>query len=890
LNFHVIQKRLLKIVLTVVSYPRTTLLVCGIVLAGCVILALTRLQSSADEDKLFSPAVPFFKAFLDFEEKFPENEALYVLLEPSNPAAPPVLGRWTRLADKITDRLNLLHPYVKHARARTASSELGPYELLFADSDSLPQYLQDARTDLLPMVRLWAVQTPSPPMRRLMTALMLREADESTGRVVKALAESWSATVRGDGPPTIPDLEQIDAEDPGDLGYEYVTDQTDPNNHLLLIEVFLKDDDSPDAVAKQVDAVRQATAETAGSFPDFHVAVTGRPALDADEMRTTDIDSTRAEVVALAVIFIGLALTLRSIWLATAAEISLAVAIGWTFGWATVSVGQLNLLSMVFLITLIGIGMDYLVQILTRYRREARRYERPTAVWARVFQHVSAPICTACLGAAGAFLVSIFTTFRGAAELGIIAGGGLLLCLASGYTILPALLTLFPPKLSRIDPEDRYNAPPPRRSVPRRLISPAVFVLALAVVLPFARRTYFNPNLLDMQAKNLESVALVRKLQTWSSVAISPDLNKLRQVREAVTTSPYVARTSSILSAYDNLDWLKKHQSEFPKIERVKPADVTVADLASMAATARILAVRFGGDTGEALRKFADSLPAGSVTAARELTLWQKQFGDELRNLLGQFTPPPLDVAKLPGDLRGHLVSADGQYALYIEPRENLWQRGPLEQFVTDVQRRVDQQVPDGPAITGIAPDIYFTTQSIETAFYKATTYALVLVFVLVLLDLRNLGQTLLTVSVLALGLPMLVGLMGLLGINWNFANFFGVPILIGAGHEYGVFLMHRYREARSDSRRVWTRWDVSDRALLLCAYVTTSSFGFFWFLGHHEGLKSLGLVMALGTACIYLAALLVVRPLLKWRIERASQLINSAGHSTDKSLTMNVV
>jgi len=107
----------------------------------------------------------------------------------------------------------------------------------------------------------------------------------------------------------------------------------------------------------------------------------------------------------------------------------------------------------------------------------------------------------------------------------------------------------------------------------------------------------------------------------------------------------------------------------------------------------------------------------------------------------------------------------------------------------------------------------------------------------------------------------MLIGLMGLFNIKWNFANFFGLPILIGAGHEYGVFMMHRYREVLHDPRRVWLSWDVSDRALLLCAFVTTSSFAFFWALGHHEGLKSLGLVMALGTACIYLAAILVVRP-----------------------------
>src|SRR5437867_3116410 len=108
----------------------------------------------------------------------------------------------------------------------------------------------------------------------------------------------------------------------------------------------------------------------------------------------------------------------------------------------------------------------------------------------------------------------------------------------------------------------------------------------------------------------------------------------------------------------------------------------------------------------------------------------------------------------------------------------------------------------------------------------------------------------------------MLVAIMGWLNIDWNFANFFALPILIGAGHEYGVFMMHRYLEVLHNPRRVWRHWDVSDRALLLCGFVTSSSFGFFWAIGHHRGLKSLGLVMCLGTACIYLATVMVVRPL----------------------------
>ena len=102
------------------------------------------------------------------------------------------------------------------------------------------------------------------------------------------------------------------------------------------------------------------------------------------------------------------------------------------------------------------------------------------------------------------------------------------------------------------------------------------------------------------------------------------------------------------------------------------------------------------------------------------------------------------------------------------------------------------------------------------------------IILLLVLIDLRRLDQTLLAVSVLALGLPMLVGLMGYFHVPWNFANFFGLPILIGAGHEYGVFMVHRYREACHDPRRAWRWWDASDRALLLCAYVTSSSFRIF--------------------------------------------------------------
>ncbi|MEI8194893.1 MAG: MMPL family transporter, partial [Phycisphaerae bacterium] len=706
------------------------------------------------------------------------------------------------------------------------------------------------------------------------------------------------------------ELAELGAATPLDLGYSYLPDDSDHSRHVLLIAVYHREDfKSLTAISETVEAIRAAVAQAAAAYPEFKVGVTGRPALDADEMRTSDRDTNIAEIIAISVVFVGLVLMLRSVWIALVAEISLAVGIGWTFGWATITVGELNLLSLVFVIALIGIGMDYLIQILTRYRREATRYVRQQAIWARVFRYVSPPILTACLGASGAFLVSALTDFRGAADLGIIAGGGLLLCLLSGYTVLPAILVLWPPKLKAVAAENRYGD---KHSQPRtgwwHLTLPVTWVLLCLAGIPFMLKAEFDPNLLHMQAQNLESVQLVRKLQTWYGVVLSDDLDQLRQVRKSLAGAETVASTDSLLVPLDNQNWIAAHPESVPQIDWRQPPLMNVDEALQVAAAAEALGRNLDKlsqkpspqnsayrDAAAPLHCLAEvirnqlapkpepnSAPQAATLAA--LNRWQQDFVALVHTAVSQLPPPPLAITELPRSMAGHYVSVDPKtahvtYALYIYPKKNLWNRAPLEAFVKEVENRI-ATVPALPGreklrVTGIASNIYHSTAAIEHAFYLATAYALALIFILVLIDLRRIGQTLLAISVLALGLPMLVALMGYFGISWNFANFFGLPILIGAGHEYGVFMVHRYREVLHNPRRVWRFWDVSDRALLLCAFVTSSSFGFL-IMGEHRGIRSLGLVMALGSACIYLATIMVVRPLLIWRLERKGVYTNS--------------
>ncbi|MCC6423043.1 MAG: MMPL family transporter [Phycisphaerales bacterium] len=878
-----VQRRLMTAVLMVVKYPKLTLGVAGVVLAVCVAAAVMRLSISTDQNKLFSPDVKFFGDYLKFVEKFPENEAIYVLIEPAGGGQSPAFDRWTSLADAIDGALRPLD-VVDSVESRVHPQDLGNQALLFEDHEMLEADLAGYRQ----FAQLLGSLVGEPGVDRVLLgsavterfyALMAAAPADEAAPLVQLVSESLLSALRNPSQPVdrfMPEFSSLEQGDPRRQGYAYLPDESDPTGqrHILLVTVHhVMRFDSLTAISQTVGKIRRTVEEVAKSYPEFHVALTGRPVLEADEMSTTDRDTHRAEIVALTCVFIGLVVMLRSLWLALAAELALGVGIGWTFGWATISIGELNLLSLVFVIALIGIGMDYLVQILTRYRREAQRYPRAQAVWARVFRYVSPPISTACLGAAGAFGVAIFTDFRGAADLGVIAGGGLLLCLAAGYTVLPAMLVLFPVKVNLKHPGRRYepDEPPPRSW--RRLVWPAVWALGLAAMIPFMLRTDFDPNLLNLQAQNLESVRMIRKLQTWSSVVLSKDLSVLQEVRQSLAGATTVAGTESILDAYDNRDWLIEHQKEIPVIQWATPSPLKSDELPRLADRVEKVKDKLQGKpAAQTLSQLMEVLRTDSPMVRRELAdrinQWQTVLVGTLKELAGQFTPPLPDVDRLPPQLRNHLRAEDGTYALYIYPREQLWHSQPLGRFVREVESRV-AAVPGHPDVTGIASNIYHSTASIENSFYKSTAYALALIVILVFIDMKSLSQTMLAVSVLALGLPMLIGIMGLFDVKWNFANFFGLPILIGAGHEYGVFMVHRYREVLHNPRRVWKRWDVSDQALLLCAFITSSSFGFFWLLGHHEGLKSLGWVMAVGTGCIYLATVLVVRPLLKWRLGR---------------------
>ena len=197
---------------------------------------------------------------------------------------------------------------------------------------------------------------------------------------------------------------------------------------------------SDDLNGEAIERLRQLIKQTQEEVPGVNVGLTGEPVLDYDQMRQSQKDITLASIVSLvlcALIFIyGYNETGRPI----KATFCLVIGLAYTLAFTTLTVGHLNILTITFVPMLIGLAIDFGVHLITRYEEELRHGKTAEAAMTKAMVFTGQGIFTGALTTAGAFLAMAFTHFRGIQEMGVICGGGLLLCFVPMMTLLPALL------------------------------------------------------------------------------------------------------------------------------------------------------------------------------------------------------------------------------------------------------------------------------------------------------------------------------------------------------------------------------------------------------------------------------------------------------------------
>ncbi len=662
------------------------------------------------------------------------------------------------------------------------------------------------------------------------------------------------------------------------------------NGRMFLLLVHPRGPgDGPSPHEATVAKLRRILAEVAQQNPDVRISLTGEPVLDLDEMLQSQRDATWATLLTLVLIGLLFAFSFHEIWRPVLATVCLMLIVALSMGWATLAVGHLNLITVTFAVMILGLSVDLGIQIIARYEEElARGVERCAAMRAAIEQ-TGPSIITAALTNAAAFLAMGLSGFRGVIELGVIAAGGMVLALGVMLFVLPALIIAVRPRQESTFIPARVAA----RWFGRQLHRHPWLIVALCTIVTGVAgwgmtRVRFDYNVLNLQSRGLESVEVEKRLlgsdahSTIFAAVVASDLAETRRLHAALEQ-----HTNEIISVASIAPLLPEQQEEKAaiirqiqaRLDRPKFAlsaeslnfDELTGVLRSLELRARDLARDAAGHSQwaaltDALRQARTRLAAATPAMIAQLSAYERRFFADLEAQLAmmatQVTDRPMTLADVPPELRSMLMNKDGtKFLLRVFPRENIWDREPLVRFVRAVQTVA-------PQATGTPLGIYEFVDILQKGYLKAAAWAFVVIVILVALDFRHAGAAALTMLPLVVGALWMVGALGVLGIPLNPANIMTLPLIVGIGVAYGIYVMQRYREDHDSS--VFGK--STGRAVVLSGLTTVVGFGSLM-IGKHQGIFTLGLVMSVGVLACLIAALLLLPALLEiarrhsWRI-----------------------
>ena len=178
-----------------------------------------------------------------------------------------------------------------------------------------------------------------------------------------------------------------------------------------------------------------------------------------EELGSVTAGAQKAGWISLVLVALMLFIGLGSSRLVLATLITLVTGLIWTAGFAIAAVGHLNLISVAFAVLFIGLGVDFVIHFVLRFREEISAGRVQAEALDQATKELGGALTLCAAAAAIGFFSFLPTNYVGLAELGLISGVGMFLALAANFTLLPALLTVMPFKVKLRQPLFRVVMP-----------------------------------------------------------------------------------------------------------------------------------------------------------------------------------------------------------------------------------------------------------------------------------------------------------------------------------------------------------------------------------------------------------------------------------------------
>ena len=338
------------------------------------------------------------------------------------------------------------------------------------------------------------------------------------------------------------------------------------------------------------------------------VRLTGTVPIFDEEFGTLTERAVPIAAVTIGVIVLMLWLALRSMQLIAAVMFTILAGLLMATALGLAMTGAFNIMSVAFVALFVGLGVDFGIQFGIRYRAERHAGAGLDTAIVAAARNIGPSLTLAALAIALGFLGFLPTSYRGVAELGLIAGAGMLITFALSLTLLPALIKLFAPGGEAEETGFASMSPLNRlilHRAPAFAASAAVLGIAAVAVLPLLT---FDFNLLNLRSRTTESIATLLDLahdpdrSPNAMDVIAPSRDAARALAAKLRALPEVAKAVSI----DDL---------IPADQEAKLALIADANLLLDLSLNPVAIKPAPSDveTIEALRATAEALRAGSA-------------------------------------------------------------------------------------------------------------------------------------------------------------------------------------------------------------------------------------------------------------------------------------
>jgi hopanoid biosynthesis associated RND transporter like protein HpnN len=841
-------------------HPWIALFLTGVLTLAAMLFTAQNFAMTADTSQLISQRLDWRQREFAFEAAFPQlNNLTMVVIDGATPELADDAAR--RLIAALKDRRDLFQT------VRWPGG--GPF---FEREGLLFQALDDVRAATDGLVKA------APMLARL-------RADQSLRGVLSVLSAMLSAVKSGEvslqdiEPAVTAFSETFENAVTGRPAYfswrTFFTGKKSTSRetrHILLVQPMMDYAAlMPGAAAS--DAIRQI-ANSLGVDPAHGVSVrlTGSVPL-ADEEFASLSQGVHYVVGAMIASLLGILwLAVRSGRVVLAILVTTLAGLILTAAGGLLVIGRFNLISMAFIPLFVGLGVDFSIQVSVRALAERLVHHSREAALVAAGSGIGRALALSAAAIGAGFFAFLPTSYVGVAELGAIAGFGMVVAFVLSIVLLPALLVLLqfaPPQMAEVGftmfaPIDRF-VHERRRVVLAVSLAAAVGAMAL---LPWVRFDFDPLNLKSPTSQSMTTLQALAADPDWTPYAINvlakspqeakalaPRLAALPDVSRVVTLPSFIPAQQT-----EKLDLIAATASVLDPVfddvsSRTPPSDEELQRrLASTAASLQSAAGQAEeGPASRSVRRLADVLNQLTAVAPDVRSRAQLAVTVPLQVTLDQIRAElkagPVTVETLPAELVEDWITKDGRARLQVQPSSGRTDNEFLRHFsaaVLDV----------APNASGAPINTSASGDAVVEAFLQAGVYSAVAIVVLLALVLRRAVDVMLTMTPVLLSGLLTFATCAILDLPLNFANIIALPLLFGVGVAFNIYFVTAWRAGETALLSSSLM-----RAVVFSALTTATAFGALW-LSHHPGTASMGrlLMISLGWE---LFVTILVRPAL---------------------------